>query len=248
MARHGLLIDTTLCVGCEMCAEACKEQNNLPGDPGTHLNADNYTVVDEYKHGYYMRHLCMHCDEPTCVSVCPVSAIHKHPEGNVTYDPHVCMGCRYCVQACPFNIPKYSWNSLLPVIQKCNLCYERTSKGQQTACAEACPTGATVFGEVEDLRDLARKRFTERPDEYVHELMGDDEVGGTSVMYISDVPFDQLGFPKDLPHRPLPELTWAALSKVPDVFLLGGTFLFGVNWVIRRRMEVAQMEAEEEEE
>ena len=246
MERYGLLIDTTLCLGCEFCSDACKEQNHLPGPTSQVLDAENYTAVKEYIQDHYVRQLCMHCVHPTCVSVCPVSAITKTEGGNVIYDPQICMGCRYCMQACPFSIPKYTWDRKLPVIQKCNLCWERTSQGKETACAEACPTGATTFGPLSELRKLAHKRMAANPDGYIPEILGDDEVGGTQVLYISDAPFRKLGFPANLPRKPLPDLTWAALSKVPDVLIMGGVSLFGINWVIRRRMELGDNHGEEE--
>jgi formate dehydrogenase iron-sulfur subunit len=236
-----LLIDITLCVGCGACQAACKEENGLPEEPEDRLSPTAYTALEELRESY-VRRLCQHCLEPTCVSVCPVGAFTKHPEGPVTYDEGKCIGCRYCIQACPFHVPRYEWGSTTPRVHKCRFCADRVLNGQTTGCAEICPTGATKFGDREALLAEARARIEAEPDAYVHRIYGSEEVGGTSVLYLSSVAFEELGFPVGLPRAPLPELTRDALSHVPQVVSLGGVLLFGVWWITNRRNEVARVE------
>jgi formate dehydrogenase iron-sulfur subunit len=243
----GLLIDTTKCIGCQACALACKEANGLPGtEPEKELSATAYTVVKQ-KGDVYYRRLCMHCNDPSCKSVCPVGAFEKTPEGAVIYHAYKCIGCRYCMQACPFSVPTYEWKKRAPKVRKCILCYERLKEGKITACAEACPTGATTFGDREELLQEARKRIQENPGQYIDHIYGEKEVGGTSVFFLSSVPFTEFGFPANLPEDSLPKLTWAALKKVPSVIIFGGAFLYGVWWIIDRRMELAEYKNKQQE-
>jgi len=190
-----------------------------------------------------VRRLCMHCLDPTCVSVCPVGALAKTPEGPVVYDSTRCIGCRYCIMACPFDVPKYQWDRALPVVGKCVLCVDRVRKGLATACATACPTGATAFGERDDLLREARSRIEASPGAYVDHVYGEEEAGGTSVLMLSSVPFERLGLKTDLPRQPLPLLTWQVLSRIPDFVVLFGAALFGIHWITSRREEVRQHEA-----
>ena len=182
----GLLFDATRCIGCGACSSACKEQNKLPGKVEEVLTAYTWTTVQE-REGLNVRRLCMHCEVPTCASVCPVGALKKTPEGPVVYDAERCMGCRYCMMACPFGVPKYEWSKALPGVRKCSMCPDRLAKGLPTACAEICPTGATIFGERDALIAEARKRIDAEPEKYVPHIFGEHEVGGTSVLYISDI-------------------------------------------------------------
>ena len=122
-----ILTDLTKCIGCEACVWACKEINQLPSDDGAKkLSSTNWTVIKSYR-GVFIRQQCMHCLEPTCVSACPVTALEKTNEGPVIYHEDRCMGCRYCLMACPFEIPKYEWDKVLPRVQKCSMCFERES-------------------------------------------------------------------------------------------------------------------------
>jgi formate dehydrogenase iron-sulfur subunit len=237
----GLLFDTTRCIGCGACADACKEQNHLPGAVETETTAYTWTVVEQ--HGeVFSRRLCMHCLEPACASVCPVAALRKSPEGAVVYDADRCIGCRYCMIACPFGVPKYQWDRTVPVVGKCILCQSRVAAGEATACASACPTGATLFGERDALLAEAHGRIQEARDTYVDHVYGENEAGGTSVMLVSSVPFEALGYPTNVPRAPLPLLTWQVLSKVPDFVALAGVALFGLRWITGRRDEVRAWE------
>ena len=244
---RGLLIDLTKCVGCRECERACAKANNLPEEEGAKdLSATHYTVVQSYNNDQtYVRRLCMHCNQPTCVSACLVGAFTKTETGAVLYDESKCIGCRYCMQACPFEVPRYEWGSLTPRIQKCRMCYERVAAGNQTACAEACLFGATTFGDRDELIKEARKRIDEGQGQYVDHIYGLTEAGGTSVMFISAVPFEQLGFPMNLPKEPIPELSWRVLSQIPKYTVAAGVMLFGIHWITNRRTEVARFEAEE---
>jgi formate dehydrogenase iron-sulfur subunit len=240
----GLLFDATLCIGCGACSAACKEQNKLPLPIEDKTTAYTWTVVQ--KHGdTYVRSLCMHCLTPTCVSVCPVGAMRKTERGPVVYDSDKCIGCRYCVMACPFGVPKYQWDRPVPIVGKCVMCMDRLAAGQQTACATVCPTGATLFGERDDLIRVARSRIAADPGRYVDHIYGLHEAGGTSVLLLSGVPFGQLGLPTHLPDEPLPGYTWQALSKVPDIILIAAVFLYGIHWITKRREYVLQMEGPE---
>jgi len=187
-------------------------------------------------HGdYYVRKMCMHCESPSCASVCPVAALRKSPEGPVTYDASVCMGCRYCLAACPFGVPRYEWDSATPRVQKCTMCYQRVVEGKLPACVEACPAEAVTFGTRQEMLSEARLRILSNPDQYVPTIYGERIVGGTSVFVLSAVPFEQLGLNDRLPDQPMPELTWKALSKIPEVVTLGGAFMMGLFWIIERR-------------
>jgi formate dehydrogenase iron-sulfur subunit len=241
-----LLIDVTQCVGCKECERACATANGLPQTEGTDLSAERYTVVQSVKNDQaYVRRLCMHCNTPTCVSACPVGAFTKKETGAVLYDADKCLGCRYCLQACPFEIPRYEWGSLVPRVQKCRMCYERVAAGSATACSEACPTGATLFGERDALVAEARKRIAENPGTYVNDIYGLQEAGGTSVLYLSGIPFAELGLPMNVPKEPIPDLAWRVLSQIPKYAVAAGIVLFGIQWITSRRGEVARFEAEE---
>lgn len=216
-------------------------KNGLPETEEALLSATAYTAVQDID-GVYVRHLCRHCESPACVSVCPVGAFEKTSAGSVVYDAEKCMGCRYCMLACPFQVPRYEWNQTAPKIQKCDLCQDRITEGLPPACVEVCPTGATIFGDRDEILREARRRIEENPNDYVHYIYGEKEVGGTSVFYLSAVPFGSLGFKEDLSEDALPTLTWEALSKIPRIVFVGGVFLYGVWWITNRRNEVRKLE------
>lgn len=212
----GVLVDTTACVGCRLCEFACQKANHLPtgtlesyGDQSVFKekrrpSPTSLTVVNEWRpqanggNPVYVKVNCMHCNHPACASACIVGAMQKRDNGAVTYDSWRCIGCRYCMVACPFQIPAYTYdNPLTPVVRKCQLCFqERTSKGLQPACVEACPREALVFGKRSELVKLAHETIQKYPKQYVNQVYGEHEVGGTSWMYLANVPFEQLGFLK----------------------------------------------------
>ncbi len=239
MAKYAMLIDETRCTGCRGCQVACKQWNDLPGEltrnRGTYTNppalsAKTWNLI-EYKEietgsqvgFYFLKRACMHCEHPACASVCPVGALHKLPEGPVVYDGSKCIGCRYCMVACPFGIPTFDWQKGLldqAVIRKCNFCIDRVSNSLQPACAKTCPSRAIIFGEREQLIAEGEARIRQSPARYVNYVYGKQEGGGTSVLYLSAIPFEQLGLPR--------------LSAVPVTLLseqvMRYTIPFGVAW------------------
>ena len=242
LKAKALLVDITKCIGCQTCSTACKEAHGVPGDPEPKLSATAFNIVQE-KEGKFVRKMCMHCEQPACASACLVGALKKTEYGPVVYDKSKCVGCRYCMIACPQSVPRYEWSKLAPYMKKCDMCYERVSQGKGTACAEACPVQATIFGDRDDIIREARKRIVEDT-HYVPHIYGEREFGGSSMLFISDVEFEKLGFvtPKD--NEPLPEVSKAALDEAPTVVLVGGTMLAGLYWITNRRREVLLAEAQ----
>lgn len=239
----GILVDTTQCIGCMACEDACADRWGLPHTDIHELSCEKNTVVQQYGDTYVPR-LCMHCEEPTCVSVCPVGAFHKTAEGPVVYDVDKCIGCRYCMQACPFQIPKYQWNKLNPKVTKCDMCSDRQEQGKQPACVEVCPAQARIFGYRDDLIEEANKRIKQNPGTYFQHIFGTTEIGGTSTMYLAGVDFEKLGFPSNLPKRALPKYTWDIMEKIPDYFVWGSTLMAGFWWLTNRKKKVAEYEEE----
>ncbi len=238
-----ILTDTTRCIGCLKCVSACKEHNRLETDiprvwqKNDGLSAENWTSIIMKKDDHYVRKQCRHCLEPACVMACPVGALYKTKEGAVVYDKEKCLGCRYCMMACPYGIPRYEWDNPVPYIQKCILCYGDIKKGDQPACTTACQENATIFGERKELLQIAHQRINENPDKYLHKVWGEHEVGGSSVLYISDIDLGFLSYQTNLGTRPLPETTAPAMKSVPFAFVGMGGAMLGLNWIIRRRME-----------
>ncbi len=242
---YGMLIDVTRCVGCLACESACNEANgNQPPENLRSLRYDKWTVVRTVPvdgEERSVRKLCMHCQDPSCVSVCPVGAFQKTPEGPVIYDQDRCMGCRYCIMACPYNVPTYEWNNpTTPRVRKCIMCYSKVKAGEPTACAAACPAEATLFGEREALLADAHKRISENPGTYFPHVFGEHEAGGTSVLFLADKDFVKLGFPGNLPEGPLPERTAQVLHRLPNVVVTAGAALMGLWWIVNRRQELAR--------
>jgi formate dehydrogenase iron-sulfur subunit len=262
--RFGMLTDLTACVGCRSCERACNEWNGLPApeqpfdeagvfDEARRPTSKAYTVVNRYDGPadgggpVYRKIQCNHCNEPACATACPAHAYFKTPEGAVKYDADLCFGCRYCMTACPFGVPAYSYESAFePKIVKCTFCHDRVKEGRIPACAESCPAGALTFGKRSDLINLARRKIEAQPERYLDHIYGEREVGGTSWMYLSGVPFGDLGFPTDLPNYPLIENTKGFLAAVPTVLVVWPA-LFGMCYsALKRREEVASEEQKKE--
>jgi Fe-S-cluster-containing dehydrogenase component len=256
----GVLVDTTLCIGCRKCEEACNRRNSLPrtAEPFSDREAlrnfrrpteSAYTVVNQFPGSpspdqaglpmTFVKVQCMHCLIPSCVSACIVGALTKAPDGAVVYNPTICIGCRYCMVACPFEIPAYEYDTpLTPRVRKCQFCADRAKgTGANPACAAACPTESLVFGKRADLLAIAHKRLEARPDRYIQHVYGENEVGGTGWLYLTGRPVAEIGL-FNLPKR-APALRTEAIQH--GIFKYGilpvafyGT-LAGIMWYNRRR-------------
>jgi Fe-S-cluster-containing dehydrogenase component len=169
----------------------------------------------------------MHCVEPACASSCPARALTKTPDGPVVYNQKVCIGCRYCMVACPFAIPKFEYEKALPFIRKCSFCLERQKQGKKPACAHVCPSGALTFGKRKEMVELARTRIYQNPDKYIHYVYGEHEAGGTGWLYLSSVDFAGISF-KPVRTASYPELTSGALGAVPIILTVGPPLLMGL--------------------
>lgn len=274
----GILYDSTLCIGCKACVAACKEANGMPPEFSTqeqlwdtpldisgktlnvikvYRDGDKADKKDQEQGGYaFVKKSCMHCVDPSCVSACPVSAMQKDPKtGVVSYNKDACIGCRYCVAACPFGVPRFTFDKAVPQISKCQLCQHRWKDGKHAACAEVCPTGATLFGKVADLKKEAARRLALKPgtptrfqrgelggpdqsypavaSKYIDHLYGDKEFGGTQFVMLAGVPFEKLGYPN------LPPRSDASGSETLQHTLYGGliaplAFLGVLSYVAKR--------------
>ncbi len=244
--QYAMLNDTTRCVGCQACERACAEKNCFPIsetkpeiDTQRNTSTEALTVVNAYptdnKGIVFNKTQCMHCDQPACVSACLVNAMYKTKEGPVIWREDKCMGCRYCMIACPYDVPKFEYGSLNPKIKKCVMCYDRLKEGRIPACSEACPQEAILFGKRGELLDIAKKRIYDHPTDYVRHIYGEDEVGGTNMLYLAGVPFEQLGFRTDLGTIPYPEYTKTFLYSVPLALLLAPAFMLGLRQATKRK-------------
>ncbi|MEW6423908.1 MAG: 4Fe-4S dicluster domain-containing protein [Bacillota bacterium] len=262
----GVLVDVTRCMGCKSCQVACKSWNDLPANvpdvpefsdglnSPAETNGYTYTTVairtvareDDYVLRFCKRQ-CMHCLEPACVSACFARALQRDPQtGAVVYNQNMCVGCRYCMLACPFNIPKFQWDKTFPIIGKCQFCFDpngklnRIGQGLAPACVRTCPTSALQFGEREALLKEARERIKKNP-AYIKHIYGEKEIGGTAWLYISDTPLEIFGFRQDLGTRPLPEYTASYLKFTPYV-AVGWTILLTALYLYTKRREAVEEE------
>lgn len=236
----GILVDTTRCIGCRSCEMVCAETHGFLQPSSDEAvfekertpSVSQWSVVNRYqtdKGEVFAKKQCMHCNQPACASACLTKAMLKTEEGPVIWREEKCMGCRFCMISCPFDIPKFEYNSPVPKIQKCTLCWERLQEGQQPACVEACPAEALMFGKRREIIEEARRRTVENPNEYVHHIYGEHEAGGTAYMYLSKVPFEQVGFRTDLDTTSYPELSKDYLYAVPIVLTLWPAFLLALS-------------------
>lgn len=232
----GVLYDSTRCVGCRTCEYECATAHGLP-EPASDVEAVRTTnekcntVVNTFqteKGEVYVKRQCMHCNEPACGAACLTKAMHKNATGPVTWDGDKCMGCRYCMVSCPFDGPKFEYFSANPKIQKCDMCFERQKAGEIPVCVTNCPNEALMYGKRRDLIKEARRRIYEQPDLYVDQIYGEHEAGGTGWLYLSAVPFEQLGLNTQVQKSSYPALTKGFLYAVPSIFVLAPTLLLGM--------------------
>ncbi len=248
----GVLVDLTRCVGCRSCEAACNKEQGLPApdlpfddtsvfEEKRRTSEGAYTVVNKYDtskdHPLFRKIQCNHCNEPACLTSCFVNAYKKTPEGAVTYDPTVCVGCRTCMVACPFYVPAYSYSSVInPVVKKCVFCYDTRLKfGRPPACVESCPKEVLSFGKRKDLIKIAHQRIRSKPDLYVNHVYGEKEVGGTSWMYLSSVPFDEVGFDTHLGNQPIISYVKEFLTIVPMVLTIWPALFAGFHLLANRK-------------
>ena len=275
------LIDITNCIGCRACQVACKQWNEREGEdteleaqlgfqnPAT-LSAKTYTLIAFHEmenpqkpgglESAFVMQRCLHCLEPACASAYPTTALYRRADGPVSYDVDKCIGCRYCLLACPWDVPTAEWNSRAPKISKCTHCVDRADQPMPIAfngeplsddagkrfvgsiatpaCVKACPADALRYGTREDMLALAHKRISDRPEKYVDHVYGEKELGGTSVVYLSAMPFEKLGFPT-FGDKPFPAFTRAALGAVPAAVMTVGALLGATYAFLRKRVQAA---------
>ena len=253
----GMLYDATRCVGCKACMAACKRVNGdygslayerAPFDPDglwdapQDLSGSTRTLIKLFKQSdrewSYVKYSCMHCRKPSCVSVCPVSAMTRDPRtGVVDYNKDTCIGCRYCQVACAFNIPRFQWDSATPQIVKCDLCvHTNLAKKGVTACAEACPAGAILFGRRQELLAEARHRLAEKPGLYLNHVYGEHEVGGTNHLYLAAMDFSRLGLPQ-LPDNPPAEFSEKIQHTIYKGFVAPIALYGALCWLALRNLK-----------
>jgi Fe-S-cluster-containing dehydrogenase component len=251
----GILYDPTRCIGCKQCIVGCAEANGCDAELATAddavLTTRSLTVLERYfvdGQETCLKAQCMHCVDPACASVCMIGAFKKGRNGVVSYDPAKCVGCRYCQIACPFNIPKYEWNTPFPKIVKCEMCRNRLAEGKLPACVEACPREAVIFGGLEDLKANARRRLAAEPGRYYPKVYGETDGGGTQVLYLSaaGIPFEKLGLP-DLGDKPVPELSETLQHAIYRGFIAPVVLYGALGVVIYRNRKKPSGEEEGEE-
>ncbi len=260
---YAVLFDSNICIGCRQCEAACHQEQELPEPDVEFYDMDilaeerrtdwkTYTVINQYDdeapgRGWLYRKIqCFHCLEPACAASCFVKAFRKRHDGAVVYDPKVCVGCRYCMMACPFYIPAYEYHIAPdPRVTKCNFCEHRLREDRQPACVEVCPVDAMYFGTREEVIMEARRRIVENPDDYVNHIYGEHEMGGTNWMYLSPVPFEQVGLSTDVGTTSAMEYTSGALGAVPLITAFWPVMLMGAYAIAKRKEKIAKEEKEQ---
>jgi Fe-S-cluster-containing dehydrogenase component len=257
----GMLYDATLCIGCKACVAACRDANDLEleahsvlYDDPQDLTANTCNIIKFYDgedQQSFVKQQCMHCIDPACAAACMMGSFQKRQNGIVTWKPERCIGCRYCQVACPFNIPKFEWDSALPAMVKCQMCLAKagtTEAGQlnevgQPACTEVCPRQAVIYGPYEELKAEALRRIAEEPDRYEDHVYGLEEVGGTQVLYLTarGVSFQKLGLP-ELGTEPVPALPVGLQHTIYKGFVAPVAvygIVAGLVWRARRQQDDA---------
>jgi Fe-S-cluster-containing dehydrogenase component len=246
-----MLYDATLCIGCKACVAACGAANDPEAWQGSlhqapvDLDARTRSVIRLARVGdapAFVKRQCMHCLDPACVAACMMKALQKREFGLVSWDGGKCVGCRYCQVACPYNVPRFEWDSANPRIVKCELCRDRLVAGGQPACCEACPRAAVIYGRRDDLLAEAHRRIRESPGRYVPRVYGEREAGGTQVLYLSHVPFETLGLPS-LGPRSLPESVHAVQGRIYRGFVAPTALYAVVAGLILRNRRAGERDA-----
>jgi len=247
--EYAVLVDITKCIGCRACQVSCKRWNELPGEITTlktdwtnppNLSYNTYTHIrfnfdynanSDTSVWHFLNWRCMHCANPACLEACPVKAIVKTDEGAVVINNEVCIGCKYCISACPFDIPKY--NEQLEKVSKCHMCFDRIPE-KEPACVQACPTDALVFDERDKIIAMATDRKA-KINGYIYGDVDNKPLGGTGFIYVSDVPLTSLGVPEVGENLSLevPILSNSKLLLIPAV---AGGLAYLVAWR-KNRME-----------
>ena len=217
--RKGFLVDTSRCIGCRSCQVACKQWNKLDADQtanqGSFENPRDLTpalynrirfVEQADSSGAmtwrFLNERCMHCGDAGCLKVCPSpGALYRTKDGIVAYDKEKCISCKYCVSACPFNIPRYGSDDK---VAKCHLCLDRVGAGMTPACAKACPTETLKFGKRSDLIASAKAAGKK--------LYGESDLSGLGVVYALEGPPEQYGLPSK-PSIPMSIFLWKDVIK-----------------------------------
>lgn len=235
----GFLYDSTRCIACQSCEFACAETHGLPEpmdypDPEVvrKTSVNSRTVINSYNTSEgeaYVKDQCMHCAQPACAAACLTKAMYKTKEGPVIWRADKCMGCRYCMISCPFDVPKFEYHSPNPDIVKCDMCFDRLQEGGIPACVESCPAEALMFGTRRELIKEARRRIHEDPDLYYDHIYGEHEAGGTSILYLSAAPMEEIGFNTKIRKDSYPELSKGFLYSVPTIFVLWPAILLGIH-------------------
>lgn len=253
----GVLHDTTRCIGCRRCEMGCNEVNKLPKpdkalDDLSVLNtkrrtsAAAWTVVNKYEVGgkdVFRKLQCYHCNDPACASACFAKCFKKEANGVVSYEGSQCVGCRYCMIACPFYAPGFQYEEAYdPLVLKCTFCAPRLQEGKLPGCVESCPMDALTFGKRKDLIKVARNRIEANPERYVDYLYGEFDAGGTAWMTLSGVPSDTLGMDLNLGNRPMGELTAGALGSVPMIIGFWPVLFAGAYGITKRKEIIAKAE------
>ncbi|MDR1776667.1 MAG: 4Fe-4S dicluster domain-containing protein [Desulfovibrio sp.] len=256
---YGVLHDTTRCIGCRRCEQGCSKVNNLPKPDKPHdlsvlnkrrrMTPTTWTVVNKYELNgkpVFRKQQCFHCNDPACASACFAKCFSKQPNGSVTYDGTQCVGCRYCMIACPFYVPSFEYDDAWdPLVVKCTFCEPRLKEGKLPGCVEACPMDALTFGRRSDLIKIARTRIKNTPGKYADYIYGEWDAGGTAWMVLAPAgegaehaggEFAALGLDTHLGNRPMGELTAGALGAVPMIVAFWPV-LFGGAYAMTKRRE-----------
>ncbi len=267
--RMGVLVDTTVCIGCRHCEWACKTAHNIEaGDLDSYHDrsvfkeyrrptTDALTVVNEFPDPknelipINAKENCKHCHYPSCRSACIVGAFTKLDNGAVVWDGSKCIGCRYCMVACPFQIPTFEYEKAFqPEIRKCDFCYEKQAEGQLPACVDICPVESMVFAPLHEIITLAEKKIVRYPDKYNKHIYGLEEAGGTSWIYLTSVDPRELNF-VELNNNPPPGTVESIQHGifayfVPPIALYA--WLGGIMWISKRKNKLKELEAEQHKE